>query len=95
MGFGPVRQELHVYCDASEVSIGFLIYMRSFNVKGDVHVAFVTASSKLTPKAATTIPRLELCATLEATRCVSYLLVELRRKPDDTFYYTDSKIVLG
>ena len=94
-GFNPIEQELHVFSDASEKAIGHVAYMRSINKEHQVHVAFVTASSKVAPKCATTIPRLELCAALEAARCASNLLCELKHKPTRVYMYCDSKIVLG
>ena len=69
--------------------------MRTLTSDGQVHVVFVAASSKITPKAATTVPRLELCGALEATRFLSNVLKDLRRKPDKVYMYTDSNIVLG
>ena len=68
--------------------------MRSeFN--SDVYVSFVTASSKIAPQAATSIPRLELYAAVSATQCASQLVSELKIKPESVSYFTDSTIVLG
>ena len=68
--------------------------MRSeFN--SDVYVSFVIASSKVAPQAATSIPRLELCAAVSATQCASQLVSELKIKPESVSYFTDSTIVLG
>ena len=64
-GFGPVlSSELHVFCDASEKSIGHVVYIRQLGHEGRVSVAFLYGSSRVAPKAATSIPRLELCAAL-------------------------------
>ena len=41
------------------------------------------------------MPRLELCAVLEATKAASVINYELRREPDAVYLYSDSKIVLG
>ena len=93
--FKPVRQELHMFSDSSEKAIGHVSFMRSIDSNKRVHVCFVTASSKLCPRAATTMPRLELCAALEASKAASALCHELNKKPDNVYMHTDSKIVLG
>ena len=87
-------RELHVYSDASDQAIGFVIYMRV--TQGErVSVAFVTGKSKVVPQCATTIPRKELNAATEATQCSFHLQRELRIKPSQVSYYCDSNIVLG
>ena len=60
-------QEIYVYCDAIYLSVGYVIYMRNFRDNW-VNVSFITAGSKLAPRAATTVPRLELCAALEGSK---------------------------
>ena len=95
LGFSPSRQELHIFSDASVNAIGFVVYMRSLDNAGNVHLSFVTASSRVTPRNATTIPRLELCAAADASKCASSLLLELNTKPSATFFHCDSKVVLG
>ena len=95
-GFGtPVRKELHCFSDASDEAIGHVIYLKQVNASGDVAVSFVFASSKMAPRAADTIPRLELCASMEVARSASRIALELHTKIDDTLFYTDSKIVMG
>ena len=94
-GFSPTKQELHIFSDASVDAIGFVAYMRSTNDSGEVHLTFVTASSKVTPRSATTMPRLELCAAFEASRCAFSLYSELNVKPSATILHCDSRIVLG
>ena len=95
-GFGDARTiELHVFCDASEHSIGHVIYLRQINHQGVVNVAFVTASSKVAPRGTKSIPRLELCAAFNATIATSHVLEELDLSIDSVRYYTDSRVVLG
>ena len=71
--FVPIRQELHTFSDASDKAIGHVSYMRSLNKDGEIHICLISASSKLCPRAATTTPRLELCAALEASKAASVL----------------------
>ena len=94
-GFTPSRQELHVFCDASEHAIGHVNYLRSIDLAGTCHVSFVSASSKLAPKAATSIPRLELNAAVEACKSANKIMTDLRHKPNAIYFHSDSQIVLG
>ena len=95
-GFGLViKSELHCFSDASKDSIGKVIYLRSFNEAGDVSVAFICASSKVSPRAADTIPRLELSAAMDMVWTSKKVINELSLESNDIFYYTDSLVVLG
>ncbi|XP_018018481.1 uncharacterized protein LOC108675002 [Hyalella azteca] len=95
LNFRPQKQELHVYCDASDKAIGYVMYLRSLSDEGDTHVAFVSSASRVAPRCATSIPRLELCAALEAAKGATSTVTELERKPDNVLMHSDSKIVLG
>ena len=92
--FDNCTRELHVYSDASDSAIGFVIYMRVIQGE-EISVSLVTGKSKVAPQGATTIPRLELNAAVEATQCCAHVLRELRLKPCSVSYYCDSNIVLG
>ncbi|CAB4035354.1 Hypothetical predicted protein, partial [Paramuricea clavata] len=50
---------------------------------------------ELAPKQATTIPRLELCAAVLASKAVKWITRELKLRIDKVIFYTDSKVVLG
>ena len=55
------------------------------------------AKAKVTPSHAVSIPRLELCAAVLATRLSQTLKTELRNRIviDCTSFYSESKVVLG
>ena len=89
------RNELHVFCDASKDSIGHVIYLRQVDEFNNVSVSFVIGSSKVAPRAATTIPRLELCAAVGAAQAAQYVKTELKKTINLIKYYSDSNIVLG
>ena len=89
----PVR-ELMCFCDSSEKGLGYVVYMRSVQNE-EIHVSFVLANSRVAPRAAVTMPRLELNAAVELVVRVSKLNSDLKIKPTKTVYFTDSKIVLG
>ncbi|KAA0201607.1 hypothetical protein HAZT_HAZT004961 [Hyalella azteca] len=65
-GFHSTDRQLHVFCDASEEAIGYAIYLRSQSSLGEICVSLVMSNSKVAPRGATSIPRLELCAAVEA-----------------------------
>ena len=90
-----VRTELHTFCDASEMAIGAVSYLRIIQNTGEVQVAFVLGKAKLTPTHATTIPRLELCAAVLGVELSELINEELQQKPDSVSYYSDSKVVLS
>jgi len=90
-----VDQTLHVFCDASESGIGCVLYLRSVNSENRVHVSFVVGSSRIAPRGTTSIPRLELCASLEASQLATKVTDDLKLDPDRTCFYSDSCVVLG
>ena len=95
-GFGKIaRSELHVFCDASEKAIGFVVYLRQTNLKGEVSVSFIFGTSKVAPRAATSIPRLELCAAVEGARTAAKIKAEMSIEICKVVCYSDSQIVLG
>lgn len=94
--FSPVvKQSLHVFSDASEEGTGYIIYIRSINERDEIHVALVTASSRVTPRSAISIPRLELCAALDASLAARQVAANVGIDLSDTFLYCDSKVTLG
>ena len=93
--FGKVStRELHAFCDASESALGIVIYVRVCNIQNMSHVSLLCASSKLAPRAAVSVPRLELCAALELVLAVQRVSNELKKNIDSVTYYSDSKVVL-
>ncbi|XP_038063243.1 uncharacterized protein LOC119733951 [Patiria miniata] len=90
-----VRRELHTFGDSSNKAIGAVCYLRTVGSNDEVHVQLVMGKAKLAPKAAVTIPRLELCASVLATEMEDYVTQELQIKVDESKFYTDSKVVLG
>ena len=90
------RREVHVFADASMDAIAAVAYARSVNAKGEVVVRFLKGCSKLAPRAATTVPRLELCAALLAATMAYSILRNLKGVSiDKVCFYTDSSAVLG
>ena len=90
----PDSVELHVFSDASMQAMGHVMYLRYRN-KDRLHVGLVTANSKVTPRAANTVPRLELCAALDASIAAKEVARALDIDHDHIFLHTDSTVVLG
>lgn len=51
--------------------------------------------SRLAPRPAHTVPRLELCAAVSAVEIADFIKAEMDSDIHSVKYYTDSKIVLG
>ena len=95
-GFGKVlRYELHCFSDASKDAIGHVIYLRCVNENQDVSVAFIQGTSKVSPRTADTIPRLELCAAMDTVHSALKVIEEIDVEIGGTYFYTDSLIVMG
>ena len=56
-----VNTELHGYCDASKWAYTGVVYTRSVDSDGSVHISLVMAKTKVAPIKRLTISRLELC----------------------------------
>ena len=87
-------QELHIFVDASLVAIGYVIFIRTID-HHNVYINFVTAGSKLAPRAATSVPRLELCGALQGSKAAYEVRRELGISHSKCHYYTDSRVIIG
>ncbi|XP_032232082.2 uncharacterized protein LOC116614782 isoform X1 [Nematostella vectensis] len=84
------------FSDACHNGIGQVSYLRMVNEKGEVHVSFLMAKSRVAPLKQITIPRLELTAAVISVNVSSMVELELDLQPTpQRLYYTDSEIVLG
>ena len=90
-----VDRTLHVFSDASNEAIGYVIYQKVVNINGSIHVAFVMGGSKVAPRGASSIPRLELCAAVEASQAGNYAKRQLNETISHMYFYSDSKVTLA
>ncbi|KAI7805170.1 hypothetical protein IRJ41_000825 [Triplophysa rosa] len=88
------KQDVHIFCDASERAYGSVAYLRTEDQQGDVEVAFFTARSKVAPKKQQSIPRLELCAVLTGAQLARVAQAELTLPIQHITLWTDSTTVL-
>jgi hypothetical protein len=94
-GFGEISSiQLHHFCDASEVGLGTVSYLRLTNRKDEVHTVFIMGKAKVAPLKQTTIPRMELAAAVLAVRMDRMLKTELQIPLEESKYWTDSTSVL-
>ena len=95
-GFGsPVQAEVHSFSDASESGIGQVSYLRTVNSKGQVHVSFLIAKSRVAPIKPVSIHRMELTAAVVSVNVTKMLQSELDYENLRSVYYTDSEVVIG
>lgn len=83
-----------MFSDASQYAIGHADYIRQVNDGNEVNVTLLLGKAKVAPRAATLIPRLELCAAVEAAVSSKRLVQELDFDIDDVMFYCVSMIVL-
>lgn len=89
------KQEVHIFCDASEQAYGSIAYLRTENATGEVDTAFITARSRVAPKRRHSIPRLELCAAVTGAQLAKLLEKELTINIHAVTFWTDSTTVLN
>ncbi|XP_045774640.1 uncharacterized protein LOC123873700 [Maniola jurtina] len=90
-----IRLELHTFSDASERAYGACIFVRAVDANGTVQVRLLASRNKVAPLKPTTIPRLELCGALLASRLHAKVMSSITLKVHDSFFWTDSTIVLA
>lgn len=74
-GKGNKSIQIHGFRDASEMAYGAALYIRTIDQNNEVHVHLISSKSKVSPKKALTMPRLELCGA----HLLSSLLSSIRR----------------
>lgn len=86
-------QQLHVFCDASQVGYAAVAYLRV--VYGDhTEVKFVMSRARLAPLKKVTIPRLELLAAVMGVHLAKYITENLHIDIKTTIFWTDARNVL-
>lgn len=87
-------RQIHIFCDASEQTYGSVSYLRTVDSQGKVHLSFLMARSRVTPRCQLSMPRLELCAAVTGAQLARLLKTELTLQIDSTILWTDSTTVL-
>ena len=87
-----VLVELHVFCDASELAIAAMSYLKSVDNTGTVMVSFVFGKAKLAPTHATTMARLELCAAVFAVEITELIKREMVFPTCSVMYHSEKRL---
>jgi hypothetical protein len=89
------KRLVEVFCDASQLALGVVIYLRNVYNDGTIEVSFIAAKTKVAPRTALTIPRLELNAAVLAARLALKVETALTCQIVKVDLWSDSTIVLG
>ena len=81
--------QLHVFADASEMELCVIDYLR-FEKDDKVKVSFVIRKTRVAPIKTTTIPKLELQASLHASRIKVSIIEEHEFTIDQVFMWSNS-----
>lgn len=95
MCYIPIRKELHIFTDASQIAYGACAYIRTIDNETAVTVRLLCSKGKVASIKPVTIPRLELCGALVGARLYLKIITSLRSQFDSITFWTDSTIVLG
>ena len=94
-GNAKTRLELHIFCDASEKAYAAVAYWRTVFEDDSCILTLIGSKSRVAPHKPVTIPRLELQATVLACRLAHIVQTEHDLKPNERFFWSDSRTVLS
>ena len=86
------------FTDASQEAMCAAVYIRYEAESGEVDVGLIAAKTKVAPVKPTTMPRMELCASLLGARLSSKITQMIENECfrfDSKFFFMDSTIALG
>ena len=89
-----VSRQLIGFSDASEKAYCGIVYMRSVDTAGGVHVSLIESKTKVAPIKKATLPRLELCGAHLLAQLLKHVQDVLNIPTEDLYAFTDSTIVL-
>ena len=84
--------QLHGFSDASEEAYGAVVYLRSEDREGKIHVSLVTSKTRVAPVKKQTIPRLELCGAVLLSQLITHVKTVLSLPNCELFAWTDSMV---
>ena len=94
LGISSGTNQLHVFCDASQLAYGAVIYIKTSNDKETIS-NFVIGSAKVAPLKQISIPKLESQASVLGCRLWQLVTHHLSVPIKETVVWSDSTAVLG
>lgn len=88
------NMQLHIFCDASEVAYGAVVYLRTHNSDGTITSRLLTSKSRVAPIAKVSIPRLELLAAHLGATLAEYVVNACMLREIPIYFWSDSTIVI-
>ena len=86
-----IEHQLHVFVDASTCAIAAIIYLRSYdNNTKQTETNFIISKCKVTPLKSSSVPKLELEASIIGIRILKTVQKETTLKIHDTQFWTQS-----
>ena len=86
---------LYAFSDASNVAMGYAVYLLTEDSTGKNHLGFTWGISRVAPKNSSSILRMELNAAIFAARAVDVVKKTFTIPITSCIYFTDSRIYLG
>lgn len=86
--------DLIVFCDASLQAYGALVYLRSQAETGEISVNLISSKTRVSPVKVVSLPRLERCAVVLASRLAEKVVKALKIQFNNKYFFTDSVITL-
>ena len=87
--------EIHHFADASKKACSVVSYLRTVDVKKNVHMNFIFGKARVSPIKTLTVPRLELTAATLMVRINDMIIQALQEiEMHKTYFWTDSQSVL-
>lgn len=88
---------LVAFADASEKGYAGVVYVRTTDDRGNIHVNLLCAQSKVAPMNIVSLPRLELCAALLTSKLISIVIntYNSRIEIEKIYAFSDSTITLN
>lgn len=87
--------ELHGFADASTSAYAAVVYLRTINKNGQIHISLITSRTRVAPVKQQSIPRLELMGSVLAAELTAEVAEVMEIPKSNVHLWTDSTVVLA